>query len=163
MIQDLQMANSQQGIPVGEFLLWALIALLGMLLLALLIRLFNKSRKGNAVFYEKKGAINLRIKQVPDLRIATKHCKDFHMEIHGKRLTLSYANPFGQKKEFKCKLVGENTKHDLLLTFNEKEFRKLCMNLKPGKMAISKTQVLLNYNRTIKVRSYKKLRKEETL
>ena len=163
MIQDLQEANARQGIPLQEFLMWALIAILGILLLALIIRLFNKSRKGNSVFYEEKGAINLRIQKVPDLRIATKHCKDFYMEIHGRRLTLSYANPFGQKKEFKCKLVGEPVEHHLLIGFYEPEFRKLCLKLKPGKIAISRSRVLLNYNLSVKVKSFKKLKKEETL
>lgn len=160
-MQAITKYGNDGGIPVSEFLMWALVAILAILLVAILTRFINKSRRGNAVFYEQKGAINLRLQKLPDLRIATKHCKDFHMEVRDKTMLLSYANPIGGKKEFKCKLVGEPCKQPILVKFTEQEFRKLCINLKPGKIAIRGRKVLLNYNLTVKAYSVTKLRREE--
>ena len=106
----------------------------------------------NQVYYEEKGAINLRIAKLPELRIATKNCKDFKLVAKGKQMVISYANPFGQVKEFEIEIVGNPVKKAFQLTFTEEEFKKLCFHLKPGKLAVQKNKLIFNYGSAVRVK-----------
>lgn len=159
-MQDFTTLNNQSAVPVEEVLMWTLVLLLGVLLVAVVARLIGKNRKGNELFYQKKGALNLRVEKVPDLRIATKHCKNFLIMIHGRTMLLSYENPIGGVKEFKCKLVGAPVKDYITITLNENEFKKFCRNLKEGNLAITGSKILVNYNLTVRISKMTKAKKE---
>lgn len=140
---------------VSNLLMWILIILLVMLLAFMVVRLFNKLRGDNKVFYEEKGAINLRVQKLPDIRIATKNCKDFKAVVYGNVMVISYANPFGGMKKFKCRLSGDPIKQPFMVKFTEADFKKFCYHIQPGNIAVFKTKITFNYNLAVKCRYYK--------
>jgi len=150
---------SNEGVPVSTVLMWVLIAILAMLLLALVARLITNMKGDNKIYYSEKGAINLRVDKMPDLRIVTKNCKDFKLTAYEKTMVISYANPFGQVKEFECSLVGDPLKRGFVLSFTEQDFKKLCFHLKPGKLAVFRHKLVFNYGSVVRV-SFKYLGKE---
>lgn len=139
--------------------MWILIIALGIVFVALTARLINNLRGDNKVFYSEKGAINLRVDKLPDIRIATKNCKDFKLTVKDNILVISYANPFGGVKSFTCNIVGDPVKKGFVLTFTEQDFKKLCFHLKPGNIAVYKNKITFNYNLTVRAR-FNYLKKE---
>lgn len=141
-----------ESATVGEVLMWVLVALLAMLLVGLVAKLITNMKGDNQIYYEEKGAINLRINKLPDFRIATKNCNDFKLVAQDKKIIISYANPFGQVKEFECAIVGNPIKKPFQLNFTETEFKKLCFHLRPGKISVLKNKLVFNYGSTVKVK-----------
>lgn len=148
-MKSIHQINQTDEASVSTVLMWALVILLGILLIAMCARLFNNLRGDNRVFYSEKGAINIRIEKLPDIRIVTKNCKDFQAVVIGNTLIISYANPFGGVKEFKCSLVGDPIKKGFVLKFTETEFKKFCHHIKPGNLSISKNRITFNYNKSV--------------
>ena len=146
-IQSLTTASNEA--QASTVLMWTLILLLVVLLVAVAFKVINKLRGDNKVYYDQKGAINLRVDRLPDLRIATKSCNSFKVRVYDKTMLISYANPFGGVKEFKCNIVGDPVKKPFEVKFTEQSFKKFCMNLKPGKIAFTKTKVIFNYNKSV--------------
>lgn len=148
-----------ESASISQVLMWVLVLLLVFIALALLGRFVTNMKGDNKIYYSEKGAINLRIDKLPDLRIATKNCKDFKVTAYEKTMIISYANPFGDVKEFKCVLVGEPLKRGFELTLTEADFKKLCFHLKPGKLAVFKHKLVFNYGSVVKVK-FNYLKKE---
>lgn len=152
MESTLEVINSKDYTTIATLLSWTIVLLLGVVFIVLLARLFIKLKGDNKVFYSEKGAINLRVDRLPDIRVATKNCKDFKLVVRGNTLILSYANPFGGVKEFKCNIVGDPVERGFMLTFSEEDFRKLCVHLKPGAIAVHRTKITFNYNLAVKAK-----------
>ncbi|MFF2798181.1 hypothetical protein, partial [Lysinibacillus xylanilyticus] len=114
--------------------------------------LYVNLKGDNRIFYEEKGAINLRIDRLPDIRIATKNCKDFKLTVTENTMVISYANPFGGVKEFICHLVGDPVKRGFVLNLKEQDFKRLCYHLKPGSIAVHKNKIVFNYNSAVPAR-----------
>lgn len=140
------------SVPVETVLMWSIAIVLGIVFVSLAVSFLLKLRGNNEIFYSEKGAINLRIEKLPDIRVATKNCKDFKLVAIGKTITISYANPFGGLKRFKFNIVGDPVKKPFELKFTEQDFKKLCFHLKPGNIAVTKTKIIFNYNQSVRVR-----------
>lgn len=152
MTSTTQVISNTDDATVSTVLMWILIILLASIFVVLLVRLINNSRGDNKVFYSEKGAINIRVDKLPDIRIATKNCKDFKVTVLKNLMTISYANPFGGVKKFECHLVGDPIHKGFVLDFTEQDFKKLCYHLKPGTLAIHKTKIIFNYNQAVRCR-----------
>lgn len=137
---------------VETVLLWSIVICLGIIFVSLAVSLLLKTKGDNQVFYSEKGAINLRIEKLPDIRVATKNCKDFKLVAKGNRIVISYANPFGGLKKFEFQIVGDPVKKPFVLLLSEQEFKKLCFHLKPGNLAVTKNKLIFNYNQSVRIR-----------
>lgn len=144
--------NSSDSASVSTVLMWILILLLAILLIALLARMYINLQGDNKIFYSEEGAINLRVDKLPDIRIATKNCKDFQLTVADNVMVISYANPFGGVKEFRCNIVGDPVKKGFIMKFKEEDFKKLCYHLKPGNIAIYKNKIIFNYNLAVRAK-----------
>lgn len=137
---------------INTVLIYSIILLVSVLIIFLIVSLIKRSRSDNSVFYEEKGAINLRIAKLPDIRIATQHCKNFKLEAVHKEIIISYENPFGGRKEFVAEIIGPPVVKPFYVEFKETQFKKLCFNLKPGNISITKNRMTFNYNRSVQCR-----------
>ena len=154
MVFTTVIQNTTEDTSVKTVLIWCLIILLGIVLVVMISKLINNFRGDNQMFYSEKGAINLRIDKLPDIRVATKNCKDFSLTVYKNVMIISYANPFGGVKSFQCTLVGEPIQDGFIMKFTEQDFKKLCYHLKPGNIAIHKNRIVFNYNLSVKAKFY---------
>lgn len=160
MVYEL-LSDLNSSTNITTVVLYSIILLVSVVIIFLIFIIVKRSRSDNSIFYEEKGAINIRIAKLPDIRIATKHCKNFLVTVIDQEVIISYENPFGGKKEYIAEVVGPPIDKPFYVEFREVEFKKLCFNLKPGNLSFSKNKMTFNYNRSVQCRL--KYFKEEKL
>lgn len=142
-------------VALSTMLQWLFIFLLVIVVVILLVKLTTRLQKDNSLFYSEKGAINLRIGQMPNMLMATANCRWFKIIVTGNKFTLCYANAFDSIKEFECEIVGDPINKPFEIEFTEANFKKVVFNLKPGQVAVFKHKILFSYKHDVNIKRFK--------